>query len=391
MVGVFMAELNIGCNEARAEFNKLMNAFQNYNQDTSKSVQIKSKVVSNSYNNEQYPEDYGGAYFDFSLGKLVVCLTEKNGNYYKDLLNSSYVIYKNAQHSLNELLEFQNKIYNVMSKYNISSSEIRQKENIIYISFTTDDCKNDFSLFCQQNNIPSSSYKIINNNPVGIPLRIAYSGDRVYVTDVGYYEQNATIGFNAYLYENGKKKYGVVTAGHSFIPSKTYYTDDGTIIGMSKEQYVKYTETIDAMFIPFTNQAAFTPTKKYIEFSTGKVRGDIMGLKYIAPTMEGDVVVKYGFKRGRSSGQIVSAFYSGTYPNGATYKDFFSTDCIGKPGDSGGPIGIETSNNGSCSMLLVGISSQGKIINPEIESESPDVWVIGCKLTNMTGTFVFVY
>lgn len=374
-------------NKAREQFQSLMSSF-NSKQEELKARSTKASMLSNNYNTEMYDINYSGAYFDKEKDKLVILMDNKTDyNVCEDILSSDVIEYKQSKYSLTELLNLQELIYNVLTKYNISSSGISQKDNKVLVSFSDDKFKDDFIEYIKSSNIDLDMLEITKNLPKPIHLNIDYAGNKMYCEANGKINR-FTIGFNGYIQSSPTNLSGFVTAAHCHRLNGIYKTSGGYYVGPDSGTIYKYGGYYDVMFIPFAQQNNWSNSSIYKNFLSAQKIGNIYNTLYISSSMEGDTVCKYGAITGRESGTILEAFFNFNNEKGISFKDFFKSSCIGKPGDSGGPIGIETGSTvGSKKLSLIGITSSGEMY----EGDDHTINTFGCKMTNIFGNVAFPY
>ena len=341
---------------AHKEYNKLIKLFEKKKDDV--------KVISNSYNDELYPVNYGGAFYDSELQKLIIYATDESFvEKYKGLIDSSIAVFKESKYSLVELLDVMKVIYDVMIKYCISKSSLIQRSQRIIVYGSDKFERNSFVNFINEAGINPDCIEI-SEKPVKMVVTsmTVKGGDTVYSNYSSGDPRKCTVGCNAYKYVDGVKKYGVITAGHICVDnlSASFSDNDGNVFSTYFNSNWQYGGMIDAAFLKYIND--FVPTKKYVKRTPASVTN--MGMfNDVSTPLEGTTVVKYGVNTGRGTGTITSVYSSYNVVNddnpafNATFYGFFDVQVLQVPGDSGGPVGIEEGITPVRVMSLQGIAT----------------------------------
>ena len=383
--------------QAHIEFNNLISIFKSAKKDNDNLFDEKSNVhlLNNKYNNDVYPENYGGAFYDSKSEKLNICLTSKSLDYQNSITNKDIVEYQEVKYSLTMLLNTMELIYEVMPKYHIDKVVLSQRKNRIIVYNTLNFKKDEFISFLSESKINlnciifSEEKIVVDNTTLTIPAGSALANDSLGT-------KIATIGCNGYKLNGSQTIKGVITAGHAYDPYRDYYTASGNYIGDNADTFHKYENCYDAMFIPFKNQTNYNLTTRYINStSSSPTMGNIDSLQYVYSGLEGETVAKYGMRSGRVTGEITEAFSSfmvhetvGNVTRYWTLKDFFDVDGLQISGDSGAPVGIETGSKPNKNMSLLGIATQGFDKIPD--SNNSYSRFSCCKATNINGYIAFI-
>ena len=373
--------------QAHMDFNKLIALFKDAKEGKSNLYSERSTVpiLTNRYNDEVYPENYGGAYYDPKTEKLNICLTSKTeNNQLEGLIDSDIMQFCEVKYSLTELLNYMETVYDVMQKYHIDETSLCQEKQMITIHGAKDFDKDGFVNYLKEMNIQldcvyfsDEIVETVNTTetiPAGDIVRLKQSAIS---SDYG----TATVGCNGYQLVNGTKKYGIITAGHLYNPSYKYYSGSNTYICTTAQITRYYQKNKDAAFLPFQDQSNFNQTSKYINRSNAnEVIGDFTTLCYPASALIGTSAVKYGIISGKQTGTITSVNKS--FHVGLVYfKDFIEMSITQMPGDSGCPVGIETGTAPNKTMSLLGIATQANSSFSVADC---------CKAINIHGAVAFI-
>ncbi len=322
----------------------------------------------NDYNVD-FPDDYGGIYFDNQCGEVTLCLTNlENQDIYVKYFDKALLNIKEVKYSFDELKEAYN--YLVKSCYDICISSISLSEtfNQVNVSVQNDNEKNELLdlldshnidsniVYFEENSMPIEREQLeLNNTELNLldnDLLYARAGEKISLTTTGstYF---ATISANAY--DPITHKYGIITAGHLCSkPNALVYSNvDNQPINLASSAYYEESGTCDAGFIPFY------PGYDYVS-STAIRNGNntsqiVDKISIVSPAMCGIDIVKYGTTTNKTYGTIVSLFSEVTYADDTHLDDVIECNINSSAGDSGGPMGIDTVNG----LCLLGILSGG--------------------------------
>ena len=313
-----------------------------------------------------FPDDYGGIYFDNQCGEVTLSLTDlDNQDIYAKYFDKALLNIKVVDYSFDELTE----VYRYLSKHAlelaISYASISEKNNCVNVSMMKDDTKDELLNLLDTNNMDRNiisfeenscqlefeSPNIISDEPNLLEDETFYAraGERTYVTSSTNGNFKATIGANAY--DPYTHKYGILTAGHlcEFVPNPlVFYNCNTEPINLASSAISQVSGNCDAGFIPFYAGYNFVS-------STAIINGNNSSQIYnktsiVSPAMCGSIVVSYGDTTKKQSGSIISLSTTFT-ADGITLEDVIQCNIAVQPGDSGGPMGIDTTNG----LCLLGI------------------------------------
>ena len=377
--------------KAHVEFNKFFSLFQEAGQGKSNyfTESNKEHIVYNKNTNEFYPENYGGAYYDARIEKLIVNLTSKSkSNQFEGLVDGSIVSFKEVKYSLLDLLRIMDIIQSVMPKYNITQIALKQENQVIMVYGTETFEKDSFVDFLKEAKVDLNCICFFDEIITFKNTSKLQAGDGIALNNKDG-DLGATVCCNAYKNIDGTRYNGVITAGHAYEYGYYYYTDDGSPIGPARDSIHINGGMYDAMFIPFGVNCTLTLTKDYIYRSPlSKIKhGTITS---IASPVEGTTVAKYGINSQRVTGTVYdtySVFYrpNATDPNRILMYNFFEITGNQVVGDSGAPVGVETGTKPNKQMSLIGMATMVKY-----ESGTP-VGASCCKATVINSGIASIY
>lgn len=318
-----------------------------------------------------YPDDFGGIYFDNKTGITTLCLTNMN-NYkeYKKIFDNTLLKINEVKYSFDELNNTFYLISENLKEINVTSVSISEITNDLEVSVQAEEDKSNLIEFIKSYGYEPSMLRFVENSfPVEYELYepideyVNYNTPTVYEACageriLGNYSGNirfiGTIGANAY--NPSTNQYGVVTAGHvGGISSVTAFCNSsGITMNHHTGVLSNFSDNCDAAFIPFNSSNSF--------ISSTSIKNDgIVTYIYrkqpiVSPYMVGYQVVKYGGTTNRKTGVITHLSHSVQYTN-VELTDMIQYEMEREGGDSGAPVGIEYSN--SDGFHLMGIHSGG--------------------------------
>lgn len=323
-----------------------------------------------------YPDEYGGIYYDSESEMVTICLTDlDSSNYYKDFFKKSDIEFKEVEYNLDELNETYEYISDHMLQNNVTVSCVSEKTNTVEVAVQSDEDKEKLISFVKNNGFDSDLISFRKNQaPIEQDFvefstsdeatdnrnistnNYAYSGSKLYCgyNNNSYYYFRGTIGVNAY--DPNTNSYGIITAGHVADSTCSSYCNSSYVsFNNNSNVTALFSGNCDAAFIPFNSNNTFVA-------SSSLRNGNITTCVYdtqpiVSPYMVGIDVVKYGATTGRKEGTITSLSTSVTYANNVVINDVIEYDMERAGGDSGAPMGIEYTNGNG--LYFMGVHSGG--------------------------------
>lgn len=364
VVFLVMATLVVYSQQSNHNFDYLV-----YGQETMNGIEL-NEIIAREYHSHLLNTsivndiDFAGDYFN--NGEYSIAIKSKMDEYedqvviekYSELLlnqgNDLFLGFDNfvfVDFSLFELQQLQDTIDEVMVDFLIDSTSIDIASNSI--SVKVEDAAYFWSLndyLSQTTNSSDLPIKLVLDSNFQTKLTSsAYSGQKIrelwWFVELGY----GSIGFNAY--QESTNLYGLVTNAHVAKVGIEYKDNSGAVIGTRTS--FEFGGTVDAAFVPFSNQNNWTPT------NVVKIQGQNAIAKYITHTsipLLGTSVVKFGATTGQKYGQITSVSTT-IIIEGITFTDVMEFNLPVGPGDSGGPIGYYYTK--SMNIGLLGITFAG--------------------------------
>lgn len=332
-----------------------------------------------------FSDDYAGAYIDergiLNVGYVGPRKAVSNFN--------GRVIYNNRNFSYNYLKEVQSKVTDIMLDYDIYMTGLDEEQNYVSVYLSNDSCIQQILRYLQNEceiNEEALNF-IVDNNGRAIKNSIAYGGEsisrRIDATTIS----RGTICVNAL--DNTTGRLGVLTNEHvarasqSPSPTMSYRghlnLDSGTfsenaIIGNGTKG--QHFGTVDAAFVPFSNQQNWTVTP-YGKYSTTPYTNVRLGNN--DQIIQGQTVKKIGQTTGVTDGKITYAsstivlnYGTEEEPDKQTITDVFRYSNQSLGGDSGGPVYLNDGND----LYLIGMNFAGP-------ADSSNVYGIGCRIQNV--------
>lgn len=310
-----------------------------------------------------YPDEYGGIYFDNGTGITTLCLTDINKSIeYSSYFNDSILKFKKVEYSLDELNETYQFISKNMKENNITTVSVSEKNNNIEISVPKDSDKSNVLDYINSNGFSTESIIFIENSApeeyeidsLSTNVNFAYSGSEMYAATSGA-TYVGTVGTNAY--NPNTNQYGIITAGHMANISGTYSFKNSSSVVFNNNSGVNciFGGVCDIAFIPFNSSNSFMSTSTLKNGNNTTCIYDTQPI--VSPYMVGFEVVKYGTTTGKQTGVLTNLSSSITYSDGTNISDMIKYDMNRAGGDSGAPMGIEYSNGDG--LYFMGIHSGG--------------------------------
>ena len=334
------------------------------------------------FEEEGYPDNYGGAWLNTDNGRLVIRLTERSAETeqtYYDITGADLLEFQTVEYSLKEIYDTMKETAENVSRANnmpqVIAGAIIQRTNSarMYVS------EEDVAAYISESQVtmlPQNELDSLKANPDIIEFQV--SGDVIFesvqedvVANVGEgFKINtsgttalASLGYLAYRYENGVKQVGVVTAAHTYsiaaLENIKAYTEQDVLIGTATFKIFSIVENIDDLgtndfvFIEYASGVSVSPV---IEHDTSYSQD--LNTRYIIPTV-GDVIHKSGAITGHTSGTVESIYYWSWYNQKIPHLGIgrIMTNYNSSPGDSGGIVYVRGSNG---KAIVVGIH-QGRV------------------------------
>ena len=316
------------------------------------------------FEEEGYPDNYGGAWLNTDNGRLVIGLTERSEETeqtYYNITGADLLEFQTVEYSLQEIYDAMRETFENVSRANnlpqIKASAIMQMTNSaeMYVS------EEDVAAYISEGQVtmlPQNELDGLKANPDIIEFKVG--GDVILESTVANVGEgfrsisgsgipHASLGYLAYRYENGVKQVGVVTAAHTYGNREqiSAYTTEGLLIGEVTyknlaENAVSFDEigTEDFAFIEFASGIDISSNV----FDDTSYSQDL-GIRYIIPA-ESSLINKSGVATGYTYGFVESLYYfSWDEQNlpGVSIRRILAT-YNSSPGDSGGIVYTSGSN-----------------------------------------------
>lgn len=339
------------------------------------------------FEEEGYPDSYGGAWLNTDSGRLVIGLTERSEETeqtYYDITGADLLEFQTVEYSLQEIYDAMRETFENVSRANnlpqIKASAIMQMTNSaeMYVS------EEDVAAYISESQVtmlPQNELESLKANSDIIEFKVGgevilESLQEDIVANVGEgFKINtsgttalASLGYLAYRYENGVKQVGVVTAAHTYNRLEEYeiaaYTMDNMPIGfctfkkLNLNPYGQTTTldeigTQDFVFLEYPLGVSVSPVIK-----NDTAYSQDLNAGYTVPS-EGDSIHKSGTVTGHTSGTVESIYYWSWYNQKIPHLGIgrIMTNYNSSPGDSGGIVYVRGSNG---KAIVVGIH-QGRV------------------------------
>ena len=316
------------------------------------------------FEEEGYPDSYGGAWLNTDSGRLVIGLTERSAETeqaYYDITGADLLEFQTVEYSLKEINDTMKETFENVSRANnapqIKAGAIIQRTNSarMYVS------EEDVAAYISESRVtmlPQNELESLKANPDIIEFKVG--GDVIPESTVANVGEgfrsisgsgipHASLGYLAYRYENGAKQVGVVTAAHTYgnREQMSAYTTEGLLIG--EVTYKNWAENAVSFDELGTEDFAFIEFASGIDISSN-VFDDTsysqdLGIRYIIPA-ESSLINKSGVATGYTYGFVESLYYfSWDEQNlpGVSIRRILAT-YNSSPGDSGGIVYTSGSN-----------------------------------------------
>lgn len=314
------------------------------------------KIEEDIINDEEkvYNDNFAGVFVDDD-GLLNIGYVGITPN--KSLLQEQ-VIYTQRSFSYNYLKKIQKLLAENMTIYNIHIIGIDEEKKCLSIYLTDNVMINKIVLFLQRkglyieaalNFIIDSDHKLLNTSLE------EYGGESIYHT-TGSIRSTGTMCVNAINNKTGEL--GILTNEHvaeTGSNKKLYYgigSTDDPLIGISA--FGQKSDTIDAAFIPFTNQNDWIATAKAkSRFDSTPYSNIRLGNENFI--IEGIKVKKFGNTTGNTTGEILYNDVIATI-EGVRLTNLLCITNSSQSGDSGGPVYYD---DGGTNLFLIGMVNAG--------------------------------
>ena len=339
-------------------------------------------VMIEHFEEEGYPDSYGGAWLNTDNGRLVIGLTERSEETeqtYYNITGADLLEFQTVEYSLQEIYDAMRETFENVSRANnvpqIIAGAIIQRTNSarMYVS------AEDVAAYISESRVtmlPQNELDGLKANPDIIEFQV--SGDMIPESTVANVGEgfrsiggsgipHASLGYLAYRYENGVKQVGVITAAHTYNVLQANqiraYTMDNMPIGFCtfnglNLQYGDKTDidslgTKDFVFLEYPLGVSVSPVIK-----NDTAYSQDLNAGYTVPS-EGDSIHKSGTVTGHTSGTVESIYYWSWYNQRIPHLGIgrIMTNYNSSPGDSGGIVYVRGSNG---KAIVVGIH-QGRV------------------------------
>lgn len=346
---------------ALCAFDKLMGSFNN-------------NLQSRSYETQEYPTWFGGAYID-SDSRLVVKTTDVNLNIFNGLNN---IEVSPCEYSMNEFNILTDKITQLANEGDsfILENVIMYGEDIpsnSYVIGLRDNSEQVRMTFL--NKISSSPFikfvKCSDMRLTSAPLKCA--------SEIANYDKAkptaATMGYRA---RKADGTVGIVTVGHFISKGQTLSLRNKTAIGECLDSR-NNDGLLDAAFCKITNKD-YSPSNE-IEFMVDAAKDTLSTDLAQPPT--GSIVNMVGYKSKRKSGTIFEASRNVIIDKKQTLADVILMTCVPVEGDSGGIVYALTKSSNKRSTVGINVGS----LKIDYSDGSSATYGICCKAYLINRTF----
>ena len=335
------------------------------------------------FEEEGYPDSYGGAWLNTDNGRLVIGLTERSEETeqtYYDITGADLLEFQTVEYSLQEIYDAMRETFENVSRANnlpqIKASAIMQMTNSaeMYVS------EEDVAAYISESQVtmlPQNELESLKANPDIIEFKVggevilestvANVGEGLQIRNQQDSAVVASLGYLAYRYdENGAKQVGLVTAAHTYamlpLSSIKAYTKDEVLIGhgtykawsgIINVNNVDQIGVQDVVFIEFASGVNVSPVIK-----NDSSYSQDFNIRYVLPA-ENRTIYKSGWATSRTSGTVDTIYYvdwdNQNVPELGVGR--MLSNYISSPGDSGGIVYIRGENG---KAKVVGIH-QGRV------------------------------
>lgn len=284
-------------------------------------------VIPSDYRYPNYPDDFGGAYYDG--GYLHICLTDNTSDaqtYYRSLVsNPDVIVFEHVDDSYNELY---NTMMNVVTDNvdDISSAAVNVCDNVVEIGMPVDyngeKAKQIATKACEKNIVVVDEEKASCATKLVGGQRISRTGSNGTMTICGTW--------------NGKS--AILTAGHCVVTGVTYrhLSNSGTELGTGA--YRKYNSNQFYDYGVITLSGDYT-LSNLVMYSSGTQA--ITSRQTSTSSLQGTTIWKYGSTKGFATAKIEATNAVASYADGTTLYGMNKASFVtgtGYKGDSGGPV-----------------------------------------------------
>gem|GEM_PF-1426736 len=304
-----------------------------------------------------YDDSFAGIFID-SNGILNIAITQGARSSIVNQFDGQVVL-RQFTYSYNHLLQIKDIVFPFMYTHGVFTIAIDEVNNRVSIYITDYIYKNYIIEALQNNNLyteTSLEFIVDPNSGITLHSRAIYGGDRVARYGIGQWS-GGTIGTQAICNITGRV--GILTNEHVISHTRgdrgyhaTNTTTNQFPIGHASRGY--FGGYIDAAFVPFENQSAWTPSPHARGFRNPNNINDLEKFTDVRLATEGQIfsgaaIKKIGGYTGISYGYIQSRNASFQFPKlwqgqRRTVRNTFSFCNYGQHGDSGGPVYIRGAN-----------------------------------------------
>lgn len=312
--------------QSLTEYNKIIEAVNN--KDTS--------LLATKNNISNY---FGGAYLN-DKKQLVTLVTENNKTVVNELIkltNNDNLIIKKVKFSYSHLQQTMNKInsYLYMNQKsddkiinNINRITLHDDKNCIVVSLFR---INEDYIKLFKNKVCSSECLIFkeDSKPI-LDESTAYVGQKIGAKNW------ISSGFKAKWNSPEGAVYGYVTCGHGMRGNDTIIDEQGNVLG--RVRIIKYGDKVDASFFEVTDKNCRLTNIIYQERDYSQLDG-----ANFLPAV-GLTVSKFGHATNKTVGVVIASSVTARVGD-TVFTNLVQTDYSSDAGDSGGFVGVESSNN----------------------------------------------
>jgi len=284
-----------------------------------------------------YCDNFSGIFID-NEGMLNIGLTD---NIVMPLSLSGQVRHVLQAFSLNQLKNAKEKVVTVMIDFNISKVGIDEQRNIIFVETVCKDVPAKVTKMLSEKSLYRKGmlhFVVDSSVEVAKTLNSAPSGGAI---------GDGTLGFSARCNFTGDL--GVVTNEH-VAPVGTEQSYLGKVLGVSARG--QFGGTVDAAFIPFHNQNAWSPSA-FARLDAAAVLYSNIRLGNEYQIIQGKPVRRLGRTTGDTTGVIASRYVTINVV-GTVFTNQFTFTNFSELGDSGGPVYFNDAATGS--LFLIGLN-----------------------------------
>ena len=291
-----------------------------------------------------YDDDFAGAFID-TQGILNIGIVS-NSNISKTMQNSfgldGQAVFRDFTYSYNHLNAIMETLIPIKLNHGIFTIAIYQRYNHVAVYLDSEEKVQPTVAYLQRAGLFSEtalSFVVDSNAMDEDNIRVPYGGDRINRTATSW----GTLGVGAIC--NATGFIGVLTNEH-VAPVGTTMQHGGVVIGTALRGQTQ--GTIDASFIPFVDQAAWSNTP---HARRGGITSTNIRLGNESQIVEGRQVKRIGDSTNTTWGTITATNATSIVTGRPTITNVFRYSNDGEGGDSGGPVYFVGAN----SLYLIGL------------------------------------